>query len=336
MSAAPRAPKNSVASSRLSIGTEELETFLVIAELGSFSKAAERLFLAQPSISNRVQRLERAVSARLFERTTRAVVLTPAGARLRQRIEPIIRGLRDVLDEFKSEGENRKRLVSVAATPMLSAVLLPPLIQRFSKAHPTVRVELHDELTSHLASDIRSQRIDFAVLARGAASLAGIAFEPVTLSRFMIVGPHGHPALSRGTVAAKDLTQYPLLVLSGYHRELEALTAALGESGPSLSTVNTIGSVSTLLGFVSAGLGLTLLPSLALNVGGIIDSRQFDIVGLEDVCLTREYGFASLPGHKWSPAAKAFASALRDHILAKNVPGDPAPSPVPSKARRRA
>ena len=336
MSAAPRAPKTSVASSRLSIGTEELETFLVIAELESFSKAAERLFLAQPSISNRVQRLERAVSARLFERTTRAVVLTPAGARLRQRIEPIIHGLREVLDEFKSEGESRKRLVSVAATPMLSAVLLPPVIQAFSKANPTVRLELHDELTRHLASDIRSQRIDFAVLARGAASLAGISFEPVTLSRFMVVGPHGHPALARGTVAAKELTRHPLLVLSGYHRELEILTAALGESGPSLSTVNTISSVSTLLGFVSAGLGLTFLPSLALNVGGIIDSRQFDIVGLEDVCLTREYGFASLPGHKWSPAAKAFASVLRDHILAKTVIGNSAPSALPAKVRRRA
>jgi len=326
MSAAQRAPRKPAATSRLNIGTEELETFLVIAELGSFSKAAERLSLAQPSISNRIQRLERAVSARLFERTTRAVVLTPAGEKLRQKVEPIIRGLRDVLDEFRAEGESRKHMVSVAATSMLSAMLLPPLIQRFAASHPNIRIELHDVVTPHLATDLRAQRIDFAVLARGAASFAGVTFEPVALSRFVVVGPHGHPALASGRMTARQLTPYPFLMLAAYRQELEAVMTALGDGGPSLATVNTIGSVSTLLGFVSAGLGLTLLPNLVLNVGGIIDDTQFDVATLEDVPLTREYGIAALTGHKWSPSAKAFAAALRAHFVARTeLYGEPAP-----------
>ena len=99
---------------RISIGPAELETFLVIAELGSFSKAAEQLSLAQPSVSNRVQRLERAVRTRLFERTTRAVVLTPAGERLRARVEPIIRSLHSVIDDFCTEADTRSQSVIVA------------------------------------------------------------------------------------------------------------------------------------------------------------------------------------------------------------------------------
>jgi DNA-binding transcriptional LysR family regulator len=317
MSAVQASPRNSGAPPRLNIGAEELETFLAIAELGSFSKAAERLFLAQPSISNRVQRLERAVSARLFERTTRAVVLTPAGERLRLRVAPIINDLHAVLDEFRTEGENRKRVVAVAATPMLAAMLLPPIIQRFIKANPAIRIELHDDVTPQLASDIRSQRIDFAVMARG-TPFGGISFEPVASSRFMVVGPHGHPALARGTVSAAELSRHPFLALSGYHKKLEALTAALDGRELTLASVGTVSKVSTLLGFVTAGLGLTVLPSIVLSVGGIIDDARFDIAHLRGVSLIREYGIASLSGQEWSPAAKAFAAALRADFQEKS------------------
>jgi DNA-binding transcriptional LysR family regulator len=310
-------PKQSGAASRLNIGVEELETFLAIAELGSFSKAAERLFLAQPSISNRVQRLERAVSARLFERTTRAVVLTPAGERLRLRVQPIINDLHAVLDEFRTEGESRKRVVAVATTAMLAAMLLPQVIQRFTKANPSIRIELHDDVTPQLASDIRSQRIDFAVMARGAA-FDGISFEPVVSSKFMVVGPHGHPALASGAITAKALSRYPFLALAAYHKKLDALTAALDGGEFTLAAVGTVSNVSTLLGFVSAGLGLTVLPSIVLSVGGIIDDTRFDIAHLRDVSLVREYGIASLTGQEWSPAAKAFAAALRADFQAKS------------------
>ncbi len=150
---------------RITIGPAELETFLIIAELGSFSKAAERLSLAQPSISNRVQRLERAVRTPLFERTARAVVLTPAGERLRARVEPIIHSLQSVIDEFCAEADTRSQSVVVATTPMLATVLLPPVINRFARSNPGTNVELRDQVTSELASQIRSGQVDFAVLA---------------------------------------------------------------------------------------------------------------------------------------------------------------------------
>lgn len=333
MSATPPARKTSVASARLSIGNEELEAFLVVAELQSFSKAAERLFLAQPSVSNRVQRLEHALSVRLFERTTRAVVLTPAGQRLRHRAEPIIRSLRDIIEEFRSESEGRRHVVSVATTPTLAAVLLPPIIQRFNKANANIHIELYDELTPHLASDFRSKRLDFAVMARGATSLAGVTFEPIMVSKFVVVGPRGHPALSSGIVTCRLLTQQPFLLLSAYNNELGKLTAALGEDGASLSAVNSVSRLSTLLGFVSSGLGLTLLPDLALTMGGIIDLARFDIASVEGVVLTREYGIASLPEHQWSLSAQAFAAAVRAHLAAMMPTRCDAPYPRKKASR---
>lgn len=326
MSTSPRAPKNSVASSRLSIGNEELEAFLVVAELQSFSKAAERLFLAQPSVSNRVQRLESALSVRLFERTSRAVLLTPEGERLRQRVGPIIHSLRNVIEEFRSESETRKRVVSVATTPTLAAVLLPPIIQCFNKANANINIELYDELTPHLALELRSKRLDFAIMARDATAMSGITFEPILVSKFVVVGPQGHPALLSGTMTSRELTQHPFLLLSAYNVELEKLTAAIGEQGASLSTINSVSRLLTLLGFVSSGVGLTLLPDLALSMGGIIDLTRFDVASLEDVSLTREYGIATLPGQKWSSPAKAFAAAVRAHLLAMQAPRASKPS----------
>ncbi len=114
--------------SRISIGPDELETFLTIAEHGSFSKAAEQLSLAQPSISNRVQRLERTLRTRLFERTNRAVILTADGERLRTRVEPIIRDLHAVIEEFCSDPDRRQRSVVIAATPMLAVAGLIGLV----------------------------------------------------------------------------------------------------------------------------------------------------------------------------------------------------------------
>lgn len=305
---------------RINIGPAELETFLVIAELGSFSKAAERLSLAQPSISNRVQRLERAVRTRLFERTTRAVVLTPAGERLRTRVGPLIQQLQGVIDEFCADADARTYSVVVATTPMLATVLLPPIINSFAHQNPSVRVELEDKVTPQLASDIRSGRVDFAVVAQRPPT-EGIEFEMVAADRLMVVGPRGHEALAGGSVPVERLARHPFLLLAAYKALIGPLAAKAAEQGLDLSPVRTVQNVSTLLGFVSAGLGLTLLPGLVLRVGGLIDDSRLGVAALDEVVLTRDWGIASLAGHSWSPGAKAFAAALRTALRAHSASG---------------
>ena len=319
---------------RITIGPAELETFLVIAELGSFSKAAERLSLAQPSISNRVQRLEHAVRTRLFERTTRAVVLTPAGERLRARIEPVIRSLQSVIDEFRAEAETRSQSVVVATTPMLATVLLPPVINRFARSNPGIDVELRDQVTPELASQIRSGQVDFAVLSRR-PEISGVNFEPVTFDRFKVVGPRDHPALQDGRITLQELSRHPFLVLGNYKARLGGLLAQAEAQGINLLTARTATNVWTLLGLIAEGLGLTLLPGVVLSLGGVIDDRRFGVAELDGKVLTREYGIASLADHQWSAGARAFAAAVRTELVAHSSnepgprPGSAGPGTVP-------
>lgn len=307
---------------RLSIGAEELETFLAVAELGSFSKAAERLSLAQPSITNRVQRLERDLRTRLFERTTRAVTLTPEGERLRARVEPVMRSLQSIIDDFCEQAEMRSQMVVVAATPMLATVLMPPIISRFTKANPTVQVELQDQITERLPSDIRSGRVDFALVARQPPA-EGITFESVTADPFAVIGPRGHPALQSGRVSTSALTRYPFLILGAHRTQFDELAAEASAKGLTLQAVRTVKNVSTLLGLVAEGLGLTMLPRIILRVVSMGDETRFAMASLDGVALTREYGIASLAGREWSPGARAFAAALRSELLAQNVLGAP-------------
>ena len=297
---------------------------MVVAELGSFSKAADRLSLAQPSISSRIQRLERAVRTRLFERTTRAVILTPAGERLRCKVEPLIRELQTVIGDFCSEADARTQFVVVATTPMLATVLLPPIINQFAKENPSIRVELEDKVTPQLASDIRSGRVDFALVARR-TSMEGVEFETVAADPLMVVGPRGHEALAGGSVRIEQLARHPFLLLAAYKALVDPLVAKAAEQGLALSPVRTVTNVSTLLGLVSAGLGLTLLPGLVLRIGGVIDDTRFGVAALEGIRITRDYGIASLAGHDWSHGAKAFAAAVKAELHAHSGHGRGAP-----------
>ena len=301
-------------TSRLTIGTAELETFLVIAELGSFSRAAERLSLAQPSISNRIQRLERAFQTRLFDRTTRAVVLTPAGERLRDRVEPIIGNLQAVISEFHAEADVRRQMIVVATTPMLATLVMPPIIRRFEQAYPSASVELYDHTTG-LGGQIRSGQIDMALIARP-PPMEGVEFDLIMTNPFMVVGPREHPAVAAGTITPQHLVKYPFLVLSAYMFCVDELSRHLGDGAPALKPVRNVKNVSTLLGLVSAGLGLTLLPQLILHAGGAIDDSRFGTAVLDDLVITRDYGIASLVGHDWSPGARAFATALKADLPA--------------------
>ncbi|WP_428493118.1 LysR family transcriptional regulator [Rhodopila sp.] len=301
---------------RISIGTAELETFVAIAELGSFSKAAERLSLAQPSVSNRVQRLERAVKARLFERTTRAVILTQAGEKLRARVQPIIRDLHAVLDEFTNEADIRGQLVVVATTPTLAAVLLPPILKRFSKSHPSLQVEVLDQLPSKLASEISAAQLDFAVFSHQ-MPIEGVAFDRIAASSFMAVGPVGLAAMAGPATRVEDLAGHPFLLLDSYRLAIAGIFADMKTAFAPLRTAK---NVSTLLGYVAAGLGFTVLPSLVIRLSGAASDPRYRVLPISGVGLVRDYGIGHLPGQTFSPAAKALAAAVRAELIAACAP----------------
>ena len=179
---------------RYDVGLEDLQTFLAVAELGSFSQAASRLNLSQPSISNRVRRLEEKLLVRLLQRTTRRVELTPQGRRLYVQASETLRSLRALFQEFGSEASTRERQVKVAATLTVATIGLPPLLRRFHDAHPAMSLALQDCTPAEAVDQVVDGTCDVAVLAM-IEPRPGVSFEPLVADPCVVVTSLGNRLL---------------------------------------------------------------------------------------------------------------------------------------------
>jgi DNA-binding transcriptional LysR family regulator len=285
----------------------ELETFLAVVELGSFSSAARRLHISQPSVTARVQRLESTLKTRLLVRTTRHVEPTPAGKRLREHAEVALRDLRKLLQEFEADAEAARLRVVIAATPMISAVMLPSLIHSFCQRYPDVQIQLRDLQYEDVVARIESSEADLAVVAFDNES-SKLSFEPLTEEDMLVVVPTTHPLAQAGEVTLEQLAQVPLMLLDRYSMLRERLADEFAKRGLALRPMHHAANLSTLLGMVDAGLGATFLPrSMAQRYAR--DSRA--TLQVTDVNLMRSFGILRSRDADLSAAALSFVRHLQ-------------------------
>jgi DNA-binding transcriptional LysR family regulator len=295
---------------RFEVSLEDLQTFLSVADLGSFSRAAERLSLSQPSVSNRVKRLEDKLGVKLLDRNTRRVELTKEGQRLHSRASVTLRALKDLLREFHAEVGARRLQVDVAATMMVSTIALPPVIRAFAESSPhEISVRLSDRSPAHAISDVASGKVDMAVLV--AEDLPpNLEFEPLLSDVCVAITPLGHPLLSKGSATLAEILAYPLLSPDGHValrraivKEAEARGLLVDLAAPALGVSN----VMTLLAMAAAGLGIcihppSLIPAEFRPTIGIIRISDCDIV--------RSFGIVTAADRRLPPPARAFKEFL--------------------------
>ena len=137
-----------------------LRTFVAVAQFGSFTAAAERLDLARPQVSVQVRRLETALGASLFNRTTRRVALTDAGQRLVEQCAPLLQGLQEALEQIGSRSAHLKGRLRISASVEHTAQVLSAVVTAFVNRHPDVRVEL---VVSDKVQDLVAEGIDVAI-----------------------------------------------------------------------------------------------------------------------------------------------------------------------------
>lgn len=288
----------------------ELETFLAVAECGSFSQAAELLHVTQPSVTSRVQRLETILGIKLLERTTRKVELTTDGMRLATEASTALRGLFKIIGEFRNETQLARQRVVIAATPMLAALTLPPVIQAYTQRYPSVQVELLDLQYPEA----------LAALDSGVANFAVIAFEPrseryqrelLWREKMVLVVPAQHPLAKYRSVKPAILVDYPLMVIEQYQSLRARISEVLEIQGLVMPAVKSVGNLNTLLGMLDAGMGVTLLPHVIAKRN---EERGTRIVMLEGLDLHRDFGIAYSQKITQSTAVTSFCQFLRGHM----------------------
>jgi LysR family transcriptional regulator, carnitine catabolism transcriptional activator len=285
----------------------QLRAFFEVCRVQSFSKAAERVAISQSGLSMLVRELEAQLGARLFDRTTRSVTLTDAGRRLQPVAERVLAELDSVSQAIAGSEASTASRLTVAATPMISANLLPTVLRGFRQTHPNVSVRLDDVDVDTVQRKLLAGEVDIGLgfFFKPAVSMRRT---PLCQFRLMRISPSegGHAGMAPAR-PWKALADVPLIALPA-HNPIQSLIdkhlAAVGQRSPERPSVNLIG---TIVAMVEAGLGQAVVPSFALPE---CLRHRISVSMLVEPAVRIDLMLASRASAKLPPVVSDFAAAL--------------------------
>ncbi|EAR51962.1 Transcriptional regulator, LysR family protein [Oceanicola granulosus HTCC2516] len=252
-----------------------LQSFVTVAQELNFRRSAERLALDQSALSRRIQKLESVLGYRLLERTTREVMLTPAGRLFYRRAGEILASTAQSVSEARSVAEGRTGRVRVAYMAFAATELMPRTVSRFGARHPDIALELQYMRTQGQKLALANDEIDVGFMI-GPYDNSECRTELLASDLLYAVMPRGHPLLRQHQLHPVDLAGQPLILgdmaqWGEFRYRLEDLFSQVGMPlQPRLEASNTL----ALIGLVAAGLGVTIYPeSLIGFLGRNVETR---------------------------------------------------------------
>ncbi len=277
----------------MNVSPRQLRMFLAVAECLSFSKAAEQLFVAQPSLSKSIRDLEGMLGLPLFERTTRHVRLTPGGASLATVARTIVGEYEAGLRRMASSAEREARQLAVSSLPSLAGVLLPQMCAALEQRHPALRITVRDCSNSVAVQHLLQYQVDFA-LASVAPSHADLHYEEILRDRFALLACGDWCGQLQPRMRLDDLIGLPLITMTDASTAMRYISAAYLQRGIEFRPKMQFDQLGTVEAFVRQGLGIAVLPYLA-----VVHMRGMQLSEIEDGpvrsvgIVTRRAGMAS-------------------------------------------
>ncbi|WP_028227187.1 LysR family transcriptional regulator [Paraburkholderia ferrariae] len=249
----------------MNVTLRQLRVFIEVARLASFSRAGDQIGLTQSAVSRCVRELEAEIGVRLVDRTTREVQLTDVGANLIASISRLISDLDDALREIREIGEQRRGRVVVAASPTVACRLMPQVVADCGRQFPYVTLGLRDDVQSDVVHKVRSGEVDFGVII-GPFAADDLETEALTTDSFCVVVRRDHELARREQVGWRELDGERLVMLDYASGSRPLIDAVMSEHGVRAPVVQELGHSATVFGLVEAGVGISVLPWLALPV----------------------------------------------------------------------
>lgn len=247
------------------ISFRRLEYFLVVAEELSFTRAARRLQMAQPPLSQQIQKLEREMQCRLFERSPRGIQLTAAGIALTQEASALLADADRVAPRVRAAGSGDAGYLVVGCVPVACATIVSLLVREFHRVHPDVHVEIREMDNFPLYTCLDQGTVDVAIVRTGGDSSRLETMDLLEEAPLLAL-PDDHSLTARRTVRLSDLRNEDFVLYSrrlGTRHFDEFTTACRDVGGFSPRIVSECESVSTQLAMVGAGLGLGFVTELS-------------------------------------------------------------------------
>lgn len=302
----------------------QIEAFLAVSGLGSFTRAAERLHLSQSAVSVLVGELERGLQVRLLDRTTRRVEVTPAGRQFAAQAAKIVSDLDHAVRHAHGFAQRLHGRLTVFAPPLLAMTVLPAAIAVHYLRHPGIAITVVDGGTEHLMTQIHAGEADLGIGTVNGDS-PGVDLLPLAVDHLMLFCRASHALAQLADVPWAALPGERMIALTRHSDLRRLMDETARAAGVSLLPDYEVGQISTALAMVEAGLGVAILPGIACGVRlpGALATRA-----LAPPVASRTIQAISRRGRALPPAASSFIAAVRDELA--RMPGvSPAPSDLP-------
>ena len=240
----------------------QLRYFVAVAELGHFTRAAERCFVAQPSLSQQISKLEKELGKPLFDRLGRVVRLTDAGRTLYDQAVSILASVEEAKRQVADASGDHGGVVAVGAIPTVAPFLLPAVTSAFQRRFRGSRCIIFEDLTAHVIENCLRGELDVGVLALPVADTR-LHVEPLFDEELLLALPAGHPLAKKRRVTIEDLNGQPFILMSEMHCLGQQIVAFCNQESCSPFMVCRSAQLLTVQELVSVGHGVSLLPAMA-------------------------------------------------------------------------
>jgi LysR family hydrogen peroxide-inducible transcriptional activator len=265
----------------------QLRYFCAVAQHGTFTRASEAEHVAQPSLSQQILKLEAELGARLFDRLPRSARLTVFGQAFLPKAQRILRELGDAKTEMMEMAGDAKGNVVLGTIPTISTYLLPRILAGFSQLHEQVAVRVVEDLTAVLMERLHDGTVDMAVVALPVPG-EEVACQALFEEPFYAVLPEKHELASRTEIRLAELHKQPFLLLKEGHCFRDSMISACRSARIRPNVVFESGQFATILAMVSAGMGVSAVPAMAVQqMPGCRYVRLADKRGMRKIGLIR-------------------------------------------------
>lgn len=291
---------------------KQLRAFVMVVKLGTLTRAAEALFVSQPTVSLQLQALERELGVMLVERRSRRINLTDAGEALYELARPLVEGWETLDRDFQArvKGLQGGRLVIAAGTSTIQ-YLLPELVRAYRARFPAVQLQLANVTGKDGLALLRADQADFAV-----GSMLDvpndIAWAPVQHYDPMLIMPLDHPLAGKDRIALEDLSPYGLILPPQRLSTYRLVDLVFQQRQVPYQVAIEVGGWDVIKEYVAMGLGISIVTGICITDA---DRSRLAVHNLRQYFPQRAYGVVMCKGKFLSAEARAFIDLIRPGLL---------------------
>lgn len=286
--------------------TQALEAFIAVAESGSFSEAADQLYLTQPAVSKRIASLESQLECKLFDRISRSITLTESGTMLLPKAKRILQDVSDAAASIKDLQGNVSGRLSMGISHHIGLHRLPPVLKAFRKKYPSVRLDIEFMDSEHAYEQVRHGSMDLAVVTLALEETPPLERCVLWQDELCIVTSNDHPLAQESKITLEQLVEHTAIMASFETYTGQIVKDFFDQHNLKLDISMSTHYLETIKAMVSSGLGWSVLPKTMVD-------DHLSVLNTKKIELKRPLGYVHHREKTLSNAAAAFVEELNKY-----------------------